>query len=491
MADSNDQELARREKLALLQKAHLDPYPARIGPVETILSTRANFSLLAEHSTVVSIAGRIRALRLQGGSMFIDIDDGTGKLQCFLSTDQMGNAYDQLVDTIDLGDFLKVTGTAFTTKRGEQTIKANAAIIISKTLRPMPDKRHGLADTELRYRYRELDLIANDEARKVLETRSRIVNSLRSLLVAQGFLEVETPILQSIPGGATARPFITHHNALDVDLYLRIAPELYLKRLIVGGFRRVFEIARCFRNEGIDYSHNPEFTQIELYAAYMDYTELMALTEKILKDAITEVLGTLEVPSDKGTIRFGGVNGLYPRTTFRAAIKEYAHLDIEAFSDEKKLFKKLRSMDVDVTEKDHRGKMLDEVFKTFVRPKITNPVFIIDHPVELSPLAKKKSDDPRYVERFQLIVGGSELCNAFSELNDPIDQRQRFLEQEQLRTAGDDEAQRVDEEFIQALEHGMPPTAGLGIGIDRLTMILTNNHSIKEVIAFPTLKPRQ
>lgn len=483
-----DQERARRDKLALLRREGIDPFPARLDkPVRRVESVLEDFSRLEKDGAAFAVAGRIRALRLQGRSLFADLDDGTGKLQCFLGADAMPRTYDRIVSVLDLGDIVMVAGTAFTTKRGERTVKANDVRVLAKALRPLPDKRHGLADTETRYRHRELDLIANPDAKKVFVTRGAIIRALRTFLDQSGFLEVETPMLQPIAGGATARPFTTHHNALDIDLYLRVAPELYLKRLIVGGFQRVYEIARCFRNEGIDFSHNPEFTQVELYAAYMDYRELMNFTESLLRHVVEGVWGGLTAPAGRTAIDF---TPPYPRVTFRDAIQQHASLDIEKFPDRASLYRTVKTLHLDVTAKDHRAKILDELFKTFVRPKIMNPTFVIDHPVELSPLAKKKPEDPRYVERFQLLVAGSELCNAFSELNDPDDQRARFAEQEKLRRAGDLEALHIDGDFLDALEYGMPPTAGLGLGIDRLAMILTDNRSIKEVIAFPTLKPK-
>ncbi len=488
MRKNTDQERARRDKLASLRREQIDPFPARIGTsIQDIKSIRDRFSGFEKTGDEIAVAGRIRAIRLQGQSTFLDCDDGTGKLQCFFAADSVPDAYDRMVNVLDLGDIIVAIGTAFTTKRGEPTLKAREVRLLAKSLKPLPDKRHGLADIEIRYRHRELDLIANPDVRKIFETRSTIISAIREFLDRNKFIEVDTPVLQKIPGGATARPFKTHHNALDIDLYLRVAPELYLKRLIIGGFRRVYEIARCFRNEGIDFSHNPEFTQVELYAAYMDYTEMMSMTESMLSRVVSKIYPDLTVPAGGSTIPF---KPPYPRMTFRDAIKRYASLDIGTFDDHDSLYKKAKSMKLDVSPKDHRGKILDELFKTFVRPKIVNPTFIIDHPVELSPLAKKKTDDPHYVERFQLLVAGSELCNAFSELNDPDDQRERFAEQERLRREGDDEAQRVDDDFLNALEYGMPPTAGLGLGIDRLVMILTDNHAIKEVIAFPTLKPK-
>lgn len=487
MRTLTDQEHARREKLRRLRTSGIDPYPARIGVVQSIQELQDRFDDLQRGGKEFRIAGRVRALRLQGGSLFLDLDDGSAKLQCFCAADDLGDAYQRLVETVDLGDFLMVAGSLFTTKRGEKTIKSSTVSTIAKALRPLPDKRHGLIDVELRYRHRELDLIANPEARKIFMTRHTVIKAIREFLDDERFLEVETPILQSIPGGANARPFMTHHNALSTEFFLRVAPELFLKRLIVGGLPRVFEIARCFRNEGIDNAHNPEFTQVECYAAYMDYNGMMELTEQLVRHVVTAVHGKPVCTFAGATLTF---EKSFPRLTFHDALAQYASLDIDDYPDTASLTKKVSSLKLDLPQYAHRGKILDEIFKTFVRPKIAQPTFIINHPIELSPLAKKLAEDPRYTERFQLLVGGSELCNAFSELNDPDDQRERFIEQERLRKAGDDEAQRIDEDFLTALEYGMPPTAGLGMGIDRLTMLMTDQQSIKEVIAFPTLRPK-
>lgn len=488
MQSLNDQERARRDKLATLQSTGIEPYPARLSVIRTrVADIRQNFAGLESKGSDLGLAGRVRAVRLHGGSMFIDLDDGTATIQCYLMRDLLGDDFDRLNATLDLGDFLEVQGAAFTTKRGEQSVKASLAKIIGKALRPLPEKWHGLADVEVRYRHRELDLIANDEVKRTIMARGKIINALRNFLVNENFLEVETPILQSIPGGATARPFATHHNALDADFFLRVAPELFLKRLIIGGLERVFEIARCFRNEGIDHLHNPEFTQIELYAAYTDYEWMMELTERMLREVTTAVHGKANFLYDGTAII---LPERFPRVTFRQIIIDHGGPDIETLGNDRELATTAKSLGVEVTARDHRASLIDGIFKTIVRPKIIQPVFVIDHPIELSPLAKKKAADPRYTERFQLLIAGSELCNAFSELNDPIDQRERFAAQEKLRAAGDDEAQRVDEDFLEAMEYGMPPTSGLGIGIDRLSMLLTDNHSIKEVIAFPTLKPK-
>ena len=368
-------------------------------------------------------------------------------------------------------------------------IASKSIKLLTKTLRPLPAKWHGLSDVEVRYRKRYLDLVANPDVRGIFIKRSLLVQAIREFFQKEDFMEVETPILQPLYGGANATPFITHHNALDIDLYLRIAPELYLKRLVVGGFNRVFEIARCFRNEGIDHLHNPEFTQVEFYQAYADYNDLMDLTERLLPELVSKVCSKLEVEHEGETIDF---KPPYPRTTFRDLLIQHGQFDIEDYPDRSSLAKAAEKRGVSVEDSDDRGKIMDNIYKKLVRPKIINPTFMIDHPVELSPLAKKKPDDDRYVERFQLLLAkGVELCNAFSELNDPIDQKARFVEQEESRAAGDTEAQRMDRDYIEALETGMPPTAGFGMGIDRLTAILTGSHSLKEVILFPTMRPEQ
>jgi len=488
MPDLTDQERARREKLHTLISAGHPAFPARLSrPRKRIIEILDAFDSLVTAGRPVAAAGRIRAIRVHGKSAFLDIDDGTAKIQCHLTADGLGKTFDSFSAAIDLGDFIEVAGPAFTTKRGERSLKAERAVLLAKALRPLPSGWHGLEDVEVRYRHRELDLIANDESRRILTARSEILRTIRTFLEKEKFLEVETPILQAIPGGATARPFVTHHNALNSDFYLRVAPELYLKRLIIGGLERVFEIARCFRNEGIDHAHNPEFTQVEVYAAYTDYEWMMKFTERMLRTVTKAVLGATEFSYQGQVVK---LLDHFPRLTFRDAILAHGGPDLDQISDDRELAAIAKRAGVDISDKDHRGSIMDGLFKTLVRPKIIQPTFIIDHPIELSPLAKKRRDDPRYVERFQLLIAQSELCNAFSELNDPIDQRQRFESQEQLRAQGDDEAQRIDEDFLEAMEYGMPPTSGLGLGIDRLAMLLTGQTAIKEVIAFPTLKPK-
>jgi lysyl-tRNA synthetase class 2 len=383
---------------------------------------------------------------------------------------------------------VETEGEIFVTHKGETTILVKKYELLSKTLLPLPEKFHGLSDIETRYRKRYLDLLANEDSMRVAKIRSLLTREIRDYFDAKDFFEVETPILQTLYGGALAKPFTTHHNALNIDLYLRVAPELYLKRLIVGGFEKVYEIAKCFRNEGIDNNHNPEFTQIEFYWAYANYEDLMNLIEDLLPKLIKAVGLELKFKIGENDVDF---TPPYPRKTMRELIKKYAKIDIEDYAEQQTLCKKALEMKIDGIDKNTgKGKLIDEIYKTFVRPKITNPIFVIDHPVELSPLAKRKKDDQRYVERLQLLcAGGNELCNGFSELNNPIEQETRFKEQERLKEAGDEESMPYDEDFITALKHGMPPTAGLGMGIDRLVKILTDSNNVKEVILFPTLKP--
>lgn len=488
MEKSTDERLARLEKLKEIRGQKVNPYPSSAKRSHLVSQVLENFEKFSAAKKMISLVGRLKSVRLHGGSAFANIEDESGVIQLFFREDHFGaKPYRFFKELIDIGDFVRVKGTLFTTKTGEKTLEVEALKLLTKTLAPSPEKWHGLSDVEIRYRQRYLDLIANPSVREIFKKRSLIVKAIRDFLEKDGFMEVETPILQPIPGGATARPFITHHNALDSDFYLRIAPELYLKRLIVGGFEGVYEIARCFRNEGIDWSHNPEFTQIELYRAYADYNDLMKMMEKFFVYLMKKINGgEMKTVYEKNTVDFMPP---YERITFRDILMKLGNCDIEQYPDRESMAKKARELGLEVLPSDDRGKIMDEIFKKIVRPKIVNPIFVINHPIELSPLAKKVPEDSRYVERFQLLVGGMELVNAFSELNDPQDQRERFVAQQQMREAGDVEAMRIDEDFITALEHGMPPTAGLGMGIDRLTALLTNSHNIKEVILFPTLKP--
>lgn len=479
----------RLKKLEEIRQLGLSPFPSW-GNVERkkINSIIADFERLVERQEVIEVAGRIKTIRSHGGSTFSHLNDDTEKIQVYFKKDEVGDdAYDLFSKLIDIGDFIAVKGSCFVTKRGEKTILVKSWQLLSKALLPLPDKFHGLSDVEIRFRQRYLDLLSNPEVKENALKRIKIVKSIRDFFDMEGFAEVETPILQPLYGGATAKPFITHHNALNTDLYLRIAPELYLKRLIVGGFEKVFEIAKCFRNEGIDYSHNPEFTQIEFYWAYATYEDLMKLMEKFFSYLLPRLGMGLKFIYQGQEI---DMTPPYPRKTFRELLIEYAKMDIEEFSNAADLYAWGKKQGLDLNKDDGRGKLLDDIYKHFVRPKIIQPLFMIDHPVELSPLAKSQEKNRAYVERMQLLVaGGFELCNGFSELNDPLDQEERLKEQEDLRKKGDEEAQRYDEDFVTALKHGMPPTAGLGMGIDRLSALLTDSHSLKEIILFPTLKP--
>lgn len=484
-----EEEQDRRMRLEKLREQGINPYPSKAKRTHTCHQAKEDFTKLFQSKRPIKIAGRLKIMRKHGGSSFGVIEDASGSLQIFLRLDALGKHYQIWKDLVDVGDFLNLTGTMFTTKTGEKTLEVKYLEVITKSLLPLPEKFHGLTDTETRYRKRYLDLISNESVRNLFKLRSLLVKELRNFFDKEGFMEVETPILQPLAGGAVAKPFITHHNALDADLYLRIAPELYLKRLIVGGYEKVYEIARCFRNEGIDHAHNPEFTQIEFYQAYADYNDLMKFTEKMFKYLIPKITG-------KGMrIKFGQTDidfsAPFARLTFREAIKDCAGIDIEDYPDRDNLAKAVKKLDVKIEKHFDRGKILDELFKDFVRPKMIQPTFIIDHPIELSPLAKKKIDNSKYVERFQLLAGNNELINAFSELNDPIDQEERFKEQTKMKKAGDEEAHPYDEDFIMALKHGMPPTAGFGMGIDRLIALLTDSPNLKEVILFPTLKSKE
>ncbi len=476
----SDQEQIRAQRRQDLLAAQVELYPARTQRSTQIEPLRTAW----QDGQTQTIAGRVRAIRIQGGSAFIRLEDETGQLQVFFQKKELAD-FAQLVENLDLGDFLEVTGKTFITKRGEQTIDATRVRWLAKALRPLPSAWHGLADIETRYRYRELDLLSNQAVRNIFTIRGTILTTIRNFLVSRGFLEVETPILHPIAGGATAQPFVTHHQALDIDLYLRVAPELYLKRLIVGGLGRVFEIGRNFRNEGIDRDHNPEFTMMECYAAFTDYTWMMELTEDLFLEVAQAVNGKPEILIGDRVIK---LKKPFQRISYRQAIQHMTKIDIDSL-DDTQLRNQGRQAGTDLPDTMSRPKMIDEIFKTHVRPNFIEPGFVVDYPIELSPLAKKKADDPKYTERFQLLAGGTELGNAFSELNDPVDQQQRFADQEKLRTQGDNEAQRVDAAYIKSLEYGLPPTGGLGIGIDRLTALLTNQKNLKDVLLFPTLKP--
>jgi len=486
----NDLLQHRINKLERIRARGDEPFKYLFTRTHTLEAARAAFEA-AEASggegtqIPVRLAGRVTAVRDQGKSVWMDLRDEGAKVQAWLGRDVLGDAAFDTLETVDLGDFVGVAGNLQRTKRGEITVFADSYELLTKSLRPSVEKHTGLRDVETRYRQRYLDMVANPEVLTTFKKRIQVVTKMREWLNAAGYLEVETPMLHPIPGGATARPFITHHNTYDTDLYLRIAPELYLKKCIVGGFDKVFEINRCFRNEGVDTRHNPEFTTMELYKAYEDYMGLMDETEAMLHDIIVSVTGSTTFQYLDWTL---DVTRPWKRMRLFDAIREYAGIDLESTHDRDEAARLANQAGVPVDPTMGYGKIVDEVMSAKVQPQLVQPTFLYDYPIELSPLAKKHRDNPALTERFQPFIACLEVGNAFSELNDPIDQRERFLDQIKLREAGDDEAQHLDDDFITALEVGMPPTAGLGIGIDRLAMIVSNSASIREVILFPQLR---
>ena len=469
----------RKNKADTMRANNIDPYPARVKIDSKIAQVREKFESLQKEEMSkeqVTVCGRMMSRRDMGKASFIDIADGTGRIQVYVRKDQVGETdFKIFKEMSDLSDFVLITGVAFRTKTGELSLKADKFSIATKAFRPLPEKWHGLKDTETRYRQRYLDLIANPEVKEVFKKRSAILSSIRKKLEELGFIEVETPILQTLAGGANAKPFITHHNALDMDLYMRIAPELFLKRLVVGGIERVFEIGRNFRNEGIDRNHNPEFTMMELYQAYADYNDMMDLTELLIKTA-AETIGATDI------------NLNFRRAKMFDLIKEYTGLDLLQFVGTGKIYEQVKHLNLDVAPNAGDQKVLDAVLDEKVIPNLTQPTFVMDHPAIYSPLTKVKFDQPEIAERFELYMNGMEICNAYSELNDPHLQKIRFQQQMEAKVKGDEEAQPYDEDFITALEQGLPPTGGLGIGLDRLVMILTKSESIREVIFFPTMR---
>ena len=483
--DLNEILRVRREKLASLQAEGRDPFEiTKFDRTHSAADVLARFDEL-EGSTV-TIAGRMMSKRGMGKASFCDVMDRDGRIQCYVKVDEVGEDDYKLFKKFDIGDMIGVTGTVFRTQRGEKSIHATQVTLLAKSLQPLPEKWHGLKDTDTRYRQRYVDLIINPEVRDTFEKRSRIVREIRNFMDSRGFIEVETPCLNTIAGGATARPFITHHNALDIDMYMRIATELHLKRLIVGGLERVYEVGRIFRNEGMDTRHNPEFTTIELYQAYTDYAGMMDITEDMIVHVCEKVLGTTKVTYQGTEIDFA--KG-WKRMSMADAVKEYSGLDFMSMNGEEALAAVKAKGLTPEKNKESWGDLLAFCYEEFVEEHLVQPTFIIDYPVEVSPLAKRKPTDPRLTERFELFVFGRELANAFSELNDPIDQKGRFERQVALRDAGDDEANMMDTDYITALEYGMPPTGGMGMGIDRLVMFLTDSASIRDVLLFPTMKP--
>ncbi len=479
----------RRQKLERLRSAGIDPYPARFQRSHTAREVAA-LALAASGdapAAAVAVAGRVTALRRMGKATFLDLRDGSGRIQVYCKQDNLGPAAYGILEEIDLGDFLGVGGTPFRTRTGEPTVEASSFTVLAKALRPPPEKWHGLSDVEVRYRQRYLDLMANEDVRATFVARTKIIAAIRRYLDSRGYLEVETPILQASAGGAAARPFVTHHNALDRDFYLRIALELHLKRLVIGGFEKVYEIGRVFRNEGVSTKYNPEFTMLEAYEAYTDYQGVMDMVEEMVYSVACEVLGEPRAKWGDAVIDF---TPPWPRLPLRDAILQRSGVDFEAHPEADSLREAAAETGVPVQEWWGRGKLIDELLTLHVEPHLIQPTFLIDYPVELSPLAKRKPGAPHLVERFELFVCGREVGNAYTELNDPIDQRERMLAQARLRAAGDEEAELADEDFLVALEYGMPPTGGLGIGIDRLVMAMTGQQSIREVILFPALRER-
>lgn len=483
----------RREKLARLRARGIDPYPPRVHRTHTAADAIAAFEAWEATGAEigapeVSVAGRITALRDMGKAAFLDVRDGSGRVQCYLKKDVIGEeAYAGIAD-LDLGDFLAVTGPLFRTRTREITVEAHAYQVLAKALRPPPEKWHGVEDVETRYRQRYLDLLGNADVREIFRKRAAVIASIRRFLDARGFMEVETPVLQPEAGGAAATPFITHHRALDQAFYLRISLELHLKRLIIGGFDRVYEMSRIFRNEGVSTKHNPEFTMIETYQAYADYNDVAHMAEEMVSTAAMDVLGTTTVQFGEHSI---DLSPPWRRLTMREALIEHAGIDFEEYRTRDKLLEEMQRRKIEVDVGWSWGKLLDEAVSHYVEPKLIQPTLLIDYPKEISPLAKSKPGAPGIVERFEPFVAGFEIGNAYTELNDPIDQRERFEAQARLAAAGIEEVETLDEDFLIALEHGMPPTGGFGMGIDRLVMILTGQKSIREVILFPQLRRKE
>jgi lysyl-tRNA synthetase class 2 len=486
MATSDELRQIRIEKLEELGKNGFPAYPIECKRTHQIGDALSDFDKLANDLTEVALVGRIRSVRGHGGATFVDIEDGSGKIQIFLKKDGLGEkAYQNFIDYFDIGDFVEAKGTLFTTKRGEKSVEIRDYKMLAKSLRPLPEKWHGLQDVEERFRKRYLDLLFNEDIKQKFIIRSKIIKTLRDFMNAAGFMEVTTPTLQPLYGGASARPFKTHMHDLDMDLYLRIAPELYLKRLLVGGFERVFEFTTNFRNEGMDRDHNPEFMVLEGYAAYRDIKWLMGFTEDIFGDLLLNVAGKKEIQWKGNLIKF---EKPFARLRFNDLLKKYADLDYNEH-DKNHFLQRAKELGAKVDPGIEKPGIADEIFK-IIKPELIQPTFVIDWPSDILPLAKKLPGHPEFVSAFQFFAGGLEMDKAFSELNDPIDQCRRFRAQENRRAKGDEEAQRMDEDFIEALEYGMPPAAGFGIGLDRLVMLLTDSNAIREVILFPTMKPR-
>ena len=485
--DINHLMQVRREKLKELQEQGKDPYEiTKFDRTNTAGEIKQNYEKFEQKD--VTVAGRIIAKRIMGKASFCTIQDCDEKIQSYVSINDLGEESYKAFKTFDIGDIIGITGFVFKTRTEEISIHAKEVTLLSKSLRPLPEKFHGLKDPDLRYRQRYTDLIVNPEVKKTFEIRSKIISNIRKILDKEGYLEVETPVLNTISGGATARPFITHHNALNIDMYLRIATELNLKRLIVGGYDKVYEMGRIFRNEGMDIRHNPEFTSIELYAAYQDYNDMMDITEELFSEVAKRVLGTTKITYQGQDI---DLTPKFKRITMIDSIKKVTGIDFNNINTDEEAVALAKEKGIEIPDKtkETRGDVISLFFDEYVEKTLIQPTFIYDYPVEISPLAKRKQADPRLTERFEIFIGGREYGNAFSELNDPIDQYERFKKQVEARDAGDDEAGMMDEDYINALEIGLPPTGGLGIGVDRFVMLLTDAASIRDVLLFPTMKP--
>ena len=481
----------RLEQLKQFRERGTDPYPHRYQRSHTTEEAVAQLKQNEAGSTqdnTVSIAGRITAMRKMGKSSFVDIRDGSGKIQLlFQNVDQFDEDKLQLFRSLDIGDFIGVSGNLLRTRSGEPTVGVGDFSLLAKSLRPLPEKWHGLTDIETRYRQRYLDLISNPETKDTFRVRSQVITAIRNFLNQRGFIEVETPVLQPSAGGALARPFTTHHHTLDQDFYLRIALELHLKRLIIGGLDKVYELGRAFRNEGVSTRHNPEFTILETYEAYADYTDVMNMLEEMVSQTSQQVLGTMGIEFGDNTI---DLKPPWPRLGLRQAVEKYSGIDFVKHPSADSLRNKMRKLDIEVDPEKNWARLVDDLISTFVEPNLIQPAFLLDYPVSMSPLAKTKPGEERVVERFEAFAGGMEIANAFTELNDPIEQRKRFIKQQKGRKAEDEIEETIDEDFLTALEYGMPPTGGLGVGIDRLVMLLTNQQSIREVILFPQLREK-
>jgi lysyl-tRNA synthetase class 2 len=478
---------ARLEKLERIRNAGINPYPSKSERTLTVAEALRDFDVLSESKDIVTVAGRLRTLREHGALTFADLEDQSGRLQLFFQKDTLGDARYSFLKNVDMGDFIEAKGFLFTTNKGQKTLNAGEFKILTKSLLPLPEKWHGLTDEETRYRKRYLDLIMNEDVRELFRKRTAFIGSIREFLNAKGFMEVETPVLESVPGGAEAEPFITHHNKLDIDFYLRISLELHLKRLMVGGFEKIYEIGRVFRNEGISTQHLQEFTMLEFYWAYADYEKLMDFVEDFYTTIIGKTFGTLDIPYKGEILHF---QRPWPRIDYREVIIRESGIDIDQYPTKEAMQELVKNKGIKPDPAAGRGRLIDQLYKKLVRPNLMQPCFLINHPIDISPLAKSKEDDANKVERLQVLIAGAEVGNGFSELNDPIDQRSRFLKQEELRRAGDKEAQMIDEDFVEALEYGMPPTAGFGVGIDRLLMILADQENIRDVVFFPMMKPK-